>query len=119
MVARLALLSVIGVSLAACSVGEVPIAGVDANDAAAEASFNQQILPLAQARGCLDGAACHAGVQMPILNNYSMLTVRYKTKPGSTNILVTKGNLTGGIHQAVPYFDPQEQATVAAWIDSL
>jgi hypothetical protein len=104
-----------------CGVGEVPIEGGETdggNTVDGEASFNEQIMPLVTAKGCVT-PTCHGGVQQPSLSTFSALQPRYYTKPGSGNILVTKGNLTGGVHQAVPYFDAAEQATVAAWIDGL
>lgn len=110
-------------SLAACSVGEVDLGGggVDASvttdtggGGAGEASFNAQIKPLVT--NCL---GCHAGVSAPNLSSFSALEAKYKMGPGASNILVTKGSLTGGTHQGVPYFDTTQQMTVATWIDSL
>jgi hypothetical protein len=103
-----------------CGVGEVPIGGGDPDGGGVdgEASFNEQIMPLVTAKGCVT-PTCHGGVQQPSLSAFSLLQPRYYAKPGSGNILVTKGNLTAGVHQAVPYFDTAEQATVAAWIDGL
>ncbi|HEY5935848.1 MAG TPA: hypothetical protein VIU61_14465 [Kofleriaceae bacterium] len=111
---------VLFVLLAACSVGEVPLdddlGGVDAgsNGDPNEASFNATIKPLVTA--CL---GCHSAAQVPRLTSYAELAVTYKTKPGSTNILVTKGDATGGIHQAQPYFNAAQKTTVAGWIDGL
>lgn len=112
-------LSVLGV--AGCDVGEVPLNGdggggtVDA-DGAGAASFQAQIAPLVTA--CVAGTACHT-IQAPFLDNYSRLAAKYKVKPGAMNILVTKGDATGGLHSGAPYFTDPEKATVAAWIDSL
>ena len=120
MVVRLLLTTLLTVS--ACSVGEVPIEGGGPDGGGnpdGEASFNQQMMPLINAKGCTVGATCHGGIQQPSLSSFSALQPRYYTKPGTSNILVTKGSLTAGVHQAIPYFDAAEQATVAAWIDSL
>jgi hypothetical protein len=109
-------------SVAACGVGEVPLEGGGGPDGASvdgEASFNAMVMPLITAKGCTVGATCHGGIQQPSLSAFGVLQPRYYTKPGASNILVTKGSLTAGVHQAVPYFDAAEQATVAAWIDSL
>jgi hypothetical protein len=43
-----------------------------------------------------------------------MLDARYKTKPSSANILITKGD-----HQGTMYFSQPDKTTVAMWIDSL
>jgi hypothetical protein len=53
------------------------------------------------------------------LTSFAALGATYKAKPGASNILVTKGNATAGNHEGITYFTPAEQATVAAWIDSL
>ena len=113
--------------LTACSVGEVPIGGggggVDGGvgrDSGGgsgdpnQLSFTNTITPLVGA--CL---GCHSAVQPPVLTSYAALDAAYKAKPGTANILVTKGNGTGGVHQGVPYFDTNQQNTVAAWIDGL
>jgi hypothetical protein len=103
--------------LGGCSVGEVPIGGtgVDGGTDGAQ-SFNAIVKPLV---GRCAVVGCHAGTQVPNLSDYSKLDARYKMKPGSTNILVTKGSLTGGMHSAMPYLSSAEQAKVAMWIDSL
>lgn len=104
--------------LAGCDVGEVPIGGggPDGGGGAGAASFSAMITPLVTECAVV---ACHLGPQIPILTSFADLGPQYKTKPGAANILVTKGGLTGGIHQAIPYLTATEQATVAAWIDSL
>jgi hypothetical protein len=109
--ARIALL----VLIAACGVGEVPIDTPDAAQDPNALSFNQVVEPL-----ITECKACHLGTQ-PILTSYSTLLDKYKTKPGANNILVTKDNVdnTPGRHQGIDYFTPQEEATIAAWIDGL
>jgi hypothetical protein len=74
-----------------------------------EASFNSTIKPLIAS--CV---SCHSGGQPPNLTAFSGLTDRYKMKPGSGNILVTKGP-----HQGISYFTPGDKTTVQNWIDSL
>lgn len=107
------------VTVAACSVGEVPLGGGgDGGGGNGEATFNSMIMPLVNGKGCVS-ATCHGGVQQPSLSAFSLLQAKYKVQPGTSNILVTKGSLTGGTHQGVQYFTAAEQATVAAWIDSL
>ena len=115
-------------ALGACDVGEVPVGGgaqVDAGGGGGDGggggggggqSFTAMIVPLVTECATV---ACHGGVQPPILTSFDALAAKYKTKPGSSNILVTKGALTGGSHSGLPYFTTAEQATVAAWIDSL
>ena len=102
------------VLLAACSVGEVPLGGGGGVDSGVggdpnETSFNATIKPLVTA--CL---SCHSAGQAPLLTSFAALGPAYKVKPGASNILVLKG-----VHQAQPYFDANQQATVAAWIDGL
>lgn len=74
-----------------------------------------QIKPLTQGR-C---AGCHGANTPPNLTSFAMLQAIYKTPPGMMNILVTKGDATGGVHAGAPYFGAAEQMEVAAWIDSL
>lgn len=99
--------------LGACSVGEVPTGGggidAPAGGGGAEASFNAQVMPLLTR--CV---GCHSGVQQPTLTSYTALQAKYKTKPGTTNIFVTKGD-----HQGTTYFTPADKTTVTNWIDSL
>jgi hypothetical protein len=114
------------VALSACTVGEVgtstPDAGGGGGGGGSDAgggsgsgggggqSFTAMIAPLVTE--CL---TCHsAGQTPPNLTSFSALDVKYKTKPGATNILVTKGT-----HQNTPYLTPAETATVAAWIEGL
>ncbi len=77
-------------------------------------SFNAMIKPLVT--GCV---GCHSGVTPPNLSAFNVLDAKYKMKPGTTNVLVIKGDATAGVHQGAPYFDAAKKATVAAWIDSL
>lgn len=113
-------LSVLAVLLTACSVGEVPPngdpgPGVDGSiNSGGEASFQMIVAP--KVTECV---GCHAGLTPPNLSSFGELEAKYKQGPGATNILVTKGGLTGGIHQGLPYLTDPEQAEVAAWIDSL
>lgn len=111
-------LSVLAVLLTACSVGEVPpngTPGVDGSiNSGGEASFQMIVAP--KVTECV---GCHAGLTPPNLNSFADLEAKYKQGPGATNILVTKGSLTGGTHQGIPYLTAAEQSEVAAWIDSL
>jgi hypothetical protein len=101
--------------LGACSVGEVGGGGTpDGGGGAGDATFRSMISPLVTR--CL---GCHSTTQPPNLSSFAALQATYKTKPGSANILVTKGSLTGGTHQGIQYLDATDQAKVAAWIDSL
>ncbi|MBX3155149.1 MAG: hypothetical protein KF773_04045 [Deltaproteobacteria bacterium] len=104
--------------LGACSVGEVPIGGgnPDANNSAGAASFQSMIVPLVTE--CI---GCHGAATPPNLTSFDTLAAKYKTGPGASNILVTKGTLgiPSGTHQGINYFTTEEQAIVAAWIDSL
>jgi hypothetical protein len=102
-------------TLVACSVGEVPSGNPDGGTGGG-ASFTAQVAPLVTE--CAT-AGCHGGAQAPNLTSFAALQAPYKVKPGSANILVTKGALTAGVHSGLPYFTAAEQATVAAWIDSL
>lgn len=69
------------------------------------------------------GGACHRA-QPPILTSYAAMTelpeleLRYTAKPGSSNILVTKGGATN-THQGLDYFSSLEKALIAEWIDKL
>jgi len=116
MVARAVLAAL--VMTTACSVGEVPIGGggPDGNNdgTGGGKSFNMIVKPLVTE--CI---ACHSTTQPPNLMSFMMLDGRYKAKPGAQNILVTKGSLTGGTHQGIPYLTTDEQTQVATWIDSL
>ena len=98
---------------AACSVGEVtggatPDGG---NGTGGGQTFNTQIAPLVMR---CTGSTCHGGTTSPNLTSFMALGLPYKAKPGSTNILVTKGD-----HQNIMYFNATEKMQVAAWIDSL
>ncbi len=112
---RTKLLALVLVVLAACDVGEVPSGGMtpDAtmttNNNTGETSFNSTIKPLVTT--C---TGCHSGSTSPTLTSFSALQAKYKTKPGSTNILVTKGN-----HQGITYLSSADRMKVAMWIDSL
>ncbi len=109
---------VIAVFLGACSVGEVDTGTNGLTDGGGggggEASFMTTIQPLVTA--CL---GCHSAGQPPNLSSFAALGPTYKVKPGASNVLVTKGDASGGLHQGAAYFSPTDQATVAAWIDSL
>lgn len=108
------------VLLAACSVGEVPAGGGGTPDGSVPTdsggngtgpgqSFQTQIAPLVTR--C---TGCHGGGTAPNLTSYMMLEAKYKTKPGSSNILVNKGD-----HAGIIYLTATEKTTVASWIDSL
>jgi hypothetical protein len=109
---RIALISLL---LGACSVGEVPIGGGGDGGGNGAATFESMIKPLVT-----ECAACHVG-QPPNLSSFDVLQTKYKTGPGSGNILVTKGDISTpvGTHQAIPYLTEAEQTIVANWIDSL
>ena len=111
-----AVLIVSAFALAACDVGEVDIGGsVDAPGNSAKAMmFESTIKPIVTTLGCLD-AGCHSGIQIPVLNSFATVGAAYKTAPGTTNILVTKGGVAND-HNG-PYFDAAQKMTVAAWID--
>ena len=104
--------------LAACSVGEygpeqqqqqmMPDAAMQTNPAN-ETSFNNTVKPLVMT--CI---GCHGGNQPPNLTSFTALEAKYKMKPGSTNILTTKGN-----HVGITYFDATGKAAVQGWIDGL
>jgi hypothetical protein len=111
-ISMLKVVLVMGV-VAGCEVGEV--GGADGGNSAGEASFTAMIAPLVTE--CVTGG-CHT-VQPPILTSFSSLAAKYTAKPGATNILVTKGSLTGDMHSGLPYLTAEEQTIVANWIDSL
>ena len=105
--------------LAGCGVGEVPIGGGGGTPdggggGGGAASFNRDVAPLVTR--CI---ACHGGGQPPNLMSFDTLQATYKTKPGTSNILVTKGDPTAGVHSGISYFSTVEKQAVAAWIDSL
>jgi hypothetical protein len=111
-------------AIAGCDVGEVPLNGgggdggvVDSTNTAGAASFNSMIAPLVTE---CTVSGCH-NLQIPVLTSFEALGARYKMKPGSSNVLVTKGasSIPAGTHSGIPYLTTAEQATVAAWIDSL
>jgi hypothetical protein len=117
MVVRAVLTTLIFIT--ACSVGEVPIgggAGPDGNNdgTGGGMSFNMIVKPLVT-----ECVACHSTTQPPNLTSYMALEAKYKSKPGSGNLLVTKGSLTAGTHQGIPYLSTGEQTAVAGWIDGL
>lgn len=110
--------------LVGCSVGEVPVGGngtppdaapnnttdSSTSGSAGEASFNSMIMPLVNPR-C---TSCHSNSTPPNLSSFSALEAKYKMKPGSSNILVNKGD-----HAGIQYFNTTERMTVQNWIDSL
>lgn len=98
----------------ACGVGEVPIGGTtDGGAGAGAATFASQVKPLLTR---CDG--CHSAGQPPNFTSFATLTDRYKTKPATANILITKA-ADGATHQGVPYFNATEKQAVSMWIDSL
>jgi hypothetical protein len=103
-------------SLAACSVGEVPPGGggsTDAgNNAAQAAKFDTVIKPLVTPR-C---TSCHGGTTAPNLTSYATLADIYKMGPSATNKLIIEA-ADGAQHNGVPYFSTAEKMTVANWID--
>jgi hypothetical protein len=125
-------------AIAACDVGEVPIggsnSGVDAGggsgDPQASAMYTAMVVPLVGAAGqnCTQ-AACHGGVQPPLLNSFEQLTnngalTTYAKKPSASNKLITgpatidgTGKHPTGNAAAVPYFTPAQKTTLSMWID--
>jgi hypothetical protein len=101
----------------ACGVGEVPIGGGGTTDGGTggggAASFTSQIKPLLTR---CDG--CHSAGQPPNFTSFATLTDRYKMKPGTANVLVTKA-ADGALHQGVMYFSAVEKSSIAMWIESL
>ena len=98
--------------LTACSVGAVDgPAAPDAAPSANELSFNMMIKPLTMR--CL-GTGCHGAGLGPNLTSFGTLTTRYTMKPGSANVLVTKGD-----HAGIIYLTAAEKTTVQTWIDGL
>jgi hypothetical protein len=127
-------------SLAACSVGEIPIGGTPTADAPVStvdastidssgmmidaaptgndpaATFTMIVTPIVTkdiAGKTCSQAGCHSGVQKPNLTSYASLEAAYKVKPGNRNILTTHGLHTG---PALPTADAK---AIAGWIDSL
>ena len=105
------------VLLAACSVGEVPAGDTpdgggttDGGGTGGGQSFTMQITPLVT-----ECVGCHGGGTAPNLTSFMMLEPKYKTKPGSANILATKPDP----HQNIPYLTTAERTIVINWIDSL
>ena len=102
------------VLFAACSVGEVPAGNGATPDGGGGGggggqSFEAMIKPLVT-----ECVGCHGGGQAPNLTSFMALEQTYKTKPGASNILVTKGD-----HRGATYFTPAEKTTVTNWIESL
>lgn len=104
--------------LGACSVGEygpeqqtttTPDAAMQSTNPANETSFNSTVKPLV-----MTCTGCHGGNQPPNLTSFTALEAKYKMKPGSSNILVTKGN-----HVGITYLDATGKAAVQGWIDGL
>lgn len=102
--------------LGGCEVGEYGtsdnpsmVDGGGGSSSGPEASFNAMVKP--RVATCV---SCHAGAQPPSLGSYSALESKYKMKPGSSNILVTKGD-----HQGITYFSATDKATIESWINSL
>lgn len=106
--------------LGACSVGQVDGLATDGAGPGADAdpadiqSFNSMIAPMVTR--C---TGCHGAQQDPNLSSFVALKAKYKTKPGASSLLVTKGDATAGMHQGIQYFNTTEKATVASWLDGL
>ncbi|MDQ3337916.1 MAG: hypothetical protein M4D80_22365 [Myxococcota bacterium] len=108
-------LVVVALAAAGCSVGEYGAEQQSMSPDAAqvsgggnETSFNATVKPLVA--NCV---SCH-GAQPPTLTSYAALQAKYKMKPGSANILVTKGD-----HQGITYFNANDKAAIQGWIDGL
>jgi hypothetical protein len=101
--------------LGACGVGEVPSGGTTDGGGGGDpaATFQAQIAPLVTR--C---TGCHAGAQGPTLTSYAGLEARYKTKPGSSSLLITKA-ADGGLHEGITYFSADDKTKVKNWLDSL
>jgi hypothetical protein len=102
----------------ACGVGEVPIGGGGTTDGGAgggtgAATFTSQVKPLLTR---CDG--CHSAGTPPNFTSFATLTDRYKTKPSTANVLITKA-ADGATHQGVAYLNATEKQAVAMWIDGL
>lgn len=107
--------------LAACSVGSVGDTADDDGGGGGDGmgggqSFNAMVKPLVTR--CA-GAGCHAtGSNQPDLTDYSKLVDKYKSKPATANILITKA-ADGALHNGVAYLSTSDKATITTWIDSL
>jgi hypothetical protein len=116
MVALRSCLIALVVVLGACDVGEVPPAGGGPDGGTGGGTqaqkFDTVIKPLVTR--C---TACHGTTQAPNFTSYQMLDAKYRTPPGTGNILVTKADATNGMHQGIQYFNAQDKMTVANWID--
>jgi hypothetical protein len=101
------------VVLGACDVGEVPSGGPDGGTGGLQAQkFDTVIKPLVTR--C---TACHGTSQAPNFTSYQTLDAKYRTPPGTSNILVTKADPTQGNHEGIVYLSAQDKTTVANWID--
>jgi hypothetical protein len=106
------------VVLGGCDVGSVPPAGGGPAPDGGTGGGNQAqtfdtvIKPLVTR--C---TGCHGTTQAPNFTSFATLDAKYKTPPGTGNILVTKADPTAGMHQGITYFSTQDKATVAGWID--
>jgi hypothetical protein len=136
-VMRVALLASL-LAFSACDVGEVPIGGggggVDGGggsaDPQASAMYTAMVAPIvgAAGRNCTQ-AACHGGVQPPLMTSFETLTSNganplYARKPSASAKLVTGPTTIDGTGKhptanpmAVTYLDATQKATIASWID--
>lgn len=118
--------TILGLTLTACSVGAVNGAGDDDTDAPAgdprAASFANEVLPIVMNKGCLN-ISCHGGVQNPQMSTFDKMTTngiagRYIVTPAASNIIITKDAPTPGTHQGMPYLSAPEKTSISTWIES-
>jgi hypothetical protein len=106
-------LAVVTFLVGACSVGEVPIGGVDGGAGGSQAGFDATIKPLVISKGCV---SCHSAGQPPNFTSYATLDPVYRRAPSSSNKLILEA-ADGALHNGFPYFTTQEKTTVKNWID--
>lgn len=112
------MVTILGLALAACSVGEVETPAIDAAppNPANIASFMTMIGPLV-----VPCTGCHGSTQNPVLTSFTTLLPMYYAKPGSSSKLVTKDidDNTPGMHQGISYLNDTQKMTVSTWIDGV
>ncbi|HEY4181961.1 MAG TPA: hypothetical protein VGM90_34190 [Kofleriaceae bacterium] len=125
--------------LAGC-LGDVPTGGntgggTDAGSGSsdlASAAFASMITPIVTSatHNCADATSCHGGLQPPKLTSFAEFKAsgipmgRYLTKPGMTNIMITKAMTLNGMPHplgnslAKPYLSADELTTFQTFIDT-
>ncbi|HEY6177029.1 MAG TPA: hypothetical protein VIX73_21380 [Kofleriaceae bacterium] len=102
--------------LGACSVGEVPIGGVDGGvTMGSQAVFDSTIKPMVMTKGCIP---CHTAGQPPNFTSYQTLLPQYRNGPPETNKLLTEA-ADGALHNGVTYFTTTEKTTIRNWISGM